>query len=78
MCHQSLPHFICLPHHLYGHCAGATGDAATSIGTWVLFNTQMTTLGGQGKNKLSPLLNLKISHQQASKPKSLSPCPLRT
>lgn len=50
----------------------------TSIGTWVLFNTQMATLGGQGKNKLSPFLNLKISHQQASKPKSLSPCPLRT
>lgn len=34
--------------------------------------------GGQGKNKMSPLPNLKIFHQQASKPKSLSPCPLRT
>lgn len=43
---------------------GATGDAATAIGT-----------GSRGENKVSPLPDLKISLQQASKAESVASHP---
>lgn len=62
VCHQSLPSFTCLPHHLYG--------------TWSSVQHPNDYIGGQGKNKMSPFPDLKISHQQASKTKSMPSCPL--